>query len=192
MNVLFLDIDGVLSHLVQRYAETDSYINKMDKYKLKVLSNVQKESNFKIVITSTWRLGLEKEEMEDIFIDNGSLLRLHEDWRTKENTPYSEKDFTQENFTEHELKNIQSYDYMCPEDLVRMRGFQIHEWLNRHKEVNKFLIIDDDSDMAPFISSDELINDKRYYENFLHVVNGEFTGGLNPKDYDFIKEYFKD
>lgn len=201
MKVLFLDIDGVLSHVCQRYAEVDGYLNKMDRYLLKNLAKVQQECGFKIVVSSTWRIGRTKEEMEEVFKDNGSVLDLHDDWATTTKEPYTyeeiqerEDDLNKQvnSYFQHYSWINSTYFYeksrdpgflksIFDSDLKGQRGLQIYKWLEEHPEVDCYLVVDDSSDMF-MIPKD----------NFLHVKDGEMTNGLNMFQFNRIKNRFSE
>lgn len=204
MKVLFLDIDGVLSHVCQRYAEDDGYLDKMDRYLLKNLAKVQQECGFKIVVSSTWRIGRTKEEMEEVFKDNGSVLDLHDDWATTTKEPYTYEEIQgsegelkkkTDNYTTRYITKLYSATYLnkfCTieqitelqnktfdSELKDQRGLQIYKWLEEHPEVDCYLVVDDSSDMF-MIPRD----------NFLHVKDGEMTNGLNMYQFNRIKNHF--
>ncbi len=61
-NYIFTDIDGVLN---------PHWRKKWDKTAIKIYNQVCKEFNLKPVITSTWRLNYTKEELQEIFNNQG-------------------------------------------------------------------------------------------------------------------------
>lgn len=71
MNIVFLDIDGVLNS--DLWIKTSSFkkgsapYNQFDPRNIKLLNRLLKETQAKIVLTSTWRLHHTLEEMNAIF-----------------------------------------------------------------------------------------------------------------------------
>jgi hypothetical protein len=106
MNIIFLDIDGVLT------SPRTGYFN-FDIYAVNFLRWICQNSDTKIVITSTWRKNHNKEFFEKIF-----SKVLHDDWQT----PIINK-------------------------LSKTRGDEIQKWLDNHKEIKDYIILDDDNDM---------------------------------------------
>ena len=90
-----------------------------DIYTVHFLRWICKKADVKIVISSTWRMNHNNRKFwETIFSEY-----IHEDFRT----PFA---------NETGLKN----QTVC-------RGHEIEYWLNKHPEVDKYLILDDDTDM---------------------------------------------
>lgn len=135
MNIIFLDIDGVL-HTDASYLKYNQMINIGS---VRLINKIATDYNCKIVLSSTWRLNCDAIEINSYLALMGfSAGLLHTDFKTRDALP------------EH-------------------RGELIQEWLNNHKEVEKYLIIDDDDDM--------LDSQK---ENFIHVDSVE---GFSVRDY---------
>lgn len=117
MNVLFLDIDGVLNSVRSccahgGYPRTfeDDCLTKFDWTAVALIQRICNNSDVKVVVSSTWRKMFPYQEI-------GDALNLPVIGATKE--------------------------------LSGIRGLEIKEWLDRHPEVIKYAIIDDDSDMLP-------------------------------------------
>lgn len=137
MKVLFLDIDGVLNsaasaHLHHDYKKQSSFVkftepNQQDfcsydfcPVAVSNLYYILKEvPDLKVVVSSMWRLGRTIAELQSIFI----YLGLPSD-RIIDKTP------------------------LINDDINGVRGEEIQEWLNKNP-VNKYAILDDDSDMLP-------------------------------------------
>jgi hypothetical protein len=138
MNVIFLDIDGVLNSrqsIKRKFAHATfcggkEYTDTPDKQLIKRINKIVKVTNAKIVITSTWRLS------NSIFLLSRYLHALG-------------------------LKGdiIDATPYMPMSD----RGLEIEMWLisrrdkvgtpkpmsiNLYENIDRFVIIDDDSDMG--------------------------------------------
>lgn len=122
MNVIFLDIDGVIQS--PRYCvaiNETGWLSAFEPAAMHMSRNLIRDAKAKIVISSSWRIGhKESRELKQIFrccgfkeISNA----FHSDWRTKELPRPS-----------------------C-------RGDEIAEWLSRNPEIENYLILDDDADM---------------------------------------------
>lgn len=88
-----------------------------DPFVISFLRHLCKEGHIHIVISSTWRYHYKKDFWQTLFENY-----LHEDHET----PY--------------LLSKKLSQRAC-------RGDEIQEWLNKHPDVTKYLILDDDSDM---------------------------------------------
>jgi HAD domain in Swiss Army Knife RNA repair proteins len=132
MKLLFLDFDGVLNsaqfaHLQHRAWMKDKSNSRpyRDEFCPISCSNllwiIERVPDLKIVISSSWRLGRSLHELKTILEDQGIPQDLVID-----KTPHL----------------VQANESVP-------RGFEIQKWLDDHKEldVEKFCIIDDDSDM---------------------------------------------
>lgn len=134
MKVIFLDIDGVLvtevfitacyeisSNLYNvdyNKIMRDDYGMKFDPLACRVLEHIIKETDAKIVISSTWRMS--------------GIIGIQEMWEYR-------KMFG-------EIIDI-TPNFMYKTGSTLQRGAEIKEWLNHHPEVTNYCIIDDDSDM---------------------------------------------
>jgi hypothetical protein len=108
MKIIFLDIDGVLN--CQKTTERFHGFVSIDPKLVKRLNRILKETDAKIVLSSTWRL----------FEDNKEIL---------------------------EKTGIKYID-VTP-SFHGLRGEEINDWLSKHPEVDRYVILDDDSDMLP-------------------------------------------
>ena len=122
MNIIFLDVDGVLNSrnkLIEIYNKThkphSGYSYPFDERCLENLRLLVRETNSKMVITSTWR----KDE-----VGRSTLLKV---------------------LSEYELDNrVIGYTPVLDET----RGIEIKQFLISLKETANFIILDDDSDMG--------------------------------------------
>ena len=115
MKVAFLDFDGVFTATHRCWLAGNEY----DSYSAKIISKVLTDYDYKIVVSSTWRI-------------------LHDDYELSKFLKimgFSSKLFFMKNFSTPRLPGI--------------RGVEIKDWLDRHPEVEDYIIIDDDSDMLP-------------------------------------------
>jgi hypothetical protein len=121
MNIIFLDIDGVLNseqQVIKLYRENQQARINRDFCPLAVsnlLHIVESISNTKIVISSTWRKLHTLVELQNFFQAAGFPPELVID-----TTPV----------------------------LGTERGHEIQKWLDNHTNVERFAILDDDSDMV--------------------------------------------
>jgi len=121
MNIIFLDIDGVLctarSHMA--YDSPGGQWSHWDTTACAMITNLCLKYDCRIVISSTWRMHEKQlfERLEEHKLD----VYLHEDW----STPVLHK-------------------------LSCERGHEIEDWLKRHRtEYETFIILDDNDDMLP-------------------------------------------
>jgi hypothetical protein len=119
--ILFLDFDGVLNH---HGSPTKGGLYWVDPVHIKQLNRIVKATGCKIVISSTWRLMHELQELRDILVEQGFEYPSSIIDRTKD------------------LRNESNYVY---------RGGEVKEWLDRHgEEWSNYAILDDDSDFLLF------------------------------------------
>jgi hypothetical protein len=121
--VLFLDIDGVLNSR-DCWERLRGSRHKIDREKVALLNEIVAETGCRIVVSSTWRIGVGqgKGGCRDILRSYGLKARFRRDWRTPE---------------------IRDDDHAVP-----MRGTEIADWLSRNGSP-PYAIVDDDSDMLP-------------------------------------------
>ena len=127
MKVLFLDFDGVITTYESGW--------KIDLKKLKLIDNIIKLTNAKIVISSSWKVG--KNNVDDF------KEYLCNDWKVgiKSET----------NIFKEFVRNI----YDITDSKGSWRGDEIQRWLDAHEEeVETYVILDDDSDFH----DDQLFN----------------------------------
>jgi len=122
MNVIFLDIDGVIQS--PRYCVAINETGWLSAFEPAAMHMVQRlvlDAKAKIVISSSWRIGATDRQLKQLFRCCGFKAianAFHADWQTKQMNGFCVK-----------------------------RGDEIAEWLNRHQEIENYLILDDDSDM---------------------------------------------
>lgn len=114
MNIIFLDIDGVLcTGRTIFFCEQSSGViphNYIDVEAAKYLLSIVRQYGFKIVVSSVWRGNDHFRRMMQGF--GFTFLDFHEDWRTSYN-----KDG---------------------------RGAEIEDWLNKNKTGEKYVIFEDE------------------------------------------------
>ena len=119
MKVIFLDIDGTVN-VYSTKEMFQGYIGIDDK-RLDYLKQIIDATGAVIVLSSTWRLGYNKDGHE--FKNHGDYLKRK--------------------FSEHGLKI-----YDVTPDLGHngiYRGQEIKQWLSEHEDVENFIIIDDEN-----------------------------------------------
>ncbi|MFY0516300.1 HAD domain-containing protein [Lysinibacillus sp. UGB7] len=123
MNIIFLDIDGMMNHL-NHFIRSDKHIlQEFCPIAVKNLKRIIRECDAKIVVSSTWRKIANSVD--------GSI----EEWL----------------FSHYDLENdvIGITPYLANE----IRGKEIESYLNSCQHpVGKFVIIDDDNDMGELIN----------------------------------------
>ena len=116
MNIIFLDIDGVLrtnksdqywSEVTRKPIPKSIFDRYFDKQSISILNEIIHYTNVKVVITSTWRTQHTLDELRQIFKIRG----FHGEIVDKTN-------------------------------ILDNRGEEIQEWLDTH-DVNKYVVIDD-------------------------------------------------
>lgn len=118
MKVIFLDIDGVVNFTYSR-SRCQGYTG-IDDDKLERLKQIVDATESKIVLSSTWRLGYNKD---------GHHLKAFGDYLKKK-------------FKKHQLE---VYDVTPDFDKHGwLRGEEILDWLVRHPDVDRYLILDDE------------------------------------------------
>ena len=150
MRVIFLDVDGVLNseryalRLEQRHRELGhaepaspkrettcdcfKLYHQIDRAAIARLNLLVRVTGAKIVVSSTWRKLFDLPELHRIFSEHGLVAEL------VGATPEGHK----------EPALLEAYGH--PERVFR--GYEIDYWLRQHPEVEKFVILDDGSDMA--------------------------------------------
>ena len=126
MKIIFLDFDGVVSTYEKRWH--------LDPAKLTLVNTIVWQTDARIVVTSSWKVGKRKVDdfKEELF---GSFLV---------------DDKNNEAFKRF-VKNI----YDITDSKGPDRGSEIQRWLDAHEEeVENYVILDDDSDML----EDQLFN----------------------------------
>lgn len=120
MKILFLDFDGVLNH-VDWLSTADHAWGSMqlDPSRVALVQAIVDRTDAKIVISSTWRLYHKLDELRTFLAERGFRGEVID------RTP--------------DLYH-QKHD--------RVRGDEIQDWLDRHPEVESYVILDDDSDMS--------------------------------------------
>ena len=167
MKVIFLDIDGVLNSerlMNRRISEgfksdcDEELYHNIDEIEVERLANFCEEYNVKIVLSSSWRCWNLEETIEDL-----SHLRY-----------------------KHIHPIIKYIVGVTPRLYVEKpnggwnhldRGHEIQKYIDKHKDIEEYIIIDDDSDML-----------EGQTNNFLQT---DFRVGLQETDYPKIKQILK-
>jgi hypothetical protein len=133
VKVIFLDFDGVLNckayfeACLDRGSEPttsdeDSEASALDPEALSRLNRIVEATDAKVVVSSSWRHGRSVEQLETLLRSRGFRGAVHDktmDWSTTESGIFAGE----------------------------QRGDEIREWLDRHPQVDAYVVLDDDNDM---------------------------------------------
>lgn len=128
MKVIFLDVDGVLNSEVSREQERNNFDNWMEhevsEMHVNNLKKIVDATGAQIVLSSSWRFDHPKATGRDFIAD--PLMKV----------------------LDRKLKAV-GLDIIdvTPDLRGKIRGAEIQDWLDRHSEVERFVILDDDTDM---------------------------------------------
>ena len=155
MKVIFLDIDGVLNtsntfkEIYFEYKKTGERRIAIDEFRLKILKEIIDLKQAKIVLSSTWRSCLKKENDSIIAIDSRGedLINI---------------------FSKY---GLEIYD-ITPFDENRHRGNEISLWLNQNDDIDTFVILDDDIHDLQKFKDKGLIYIKNDCQDFSVYSNG--------------------
>jgi len=135
-NVIFLDFDGVVCNPATCHAVGNNGLySYLDPIACQLLKRLCIETNSKLVISSSWRIGRNYDFFYHILSavcpNLGEFVWCHQQDFCTPTTVFSND-----------------------EDFVCNRGREIEDWLKRHPtDYNRFVILDDDSDMEPLMDS---------------------------------------
>lgn len=151
--VIFLDVDGVLNDGATEDRTPDGFVGLNDAM-ISNLKRIVKETNAKIVLVSTW-----KSEWDE-FPQNRSVDGQYLDTR----------------LTEH---NIIISDKTV--DRVSNRGYGIQNWLAKHPEVERWIVLDDDVfvDYAECGVMPNLVRTRYYYGGLTSDLADQAIAKLN-------------
>lgn len=120
MKVLFLDCDGVINCEGTFQKEHDSWFP-TDAYMAFLVGRIEMNTSCKVVLSSSWRH--HKDSVEYI---NKRIVPILD------------------------ITGDEPHDDSLPDGSGNMqRGREIKAWLDKHPEVTRYAILDDDSDMLP-------------------------------------------
>lgn len=146
MKVIFLDFDGVITTGASKW--------RLDTDKMLLVKRICDETSAKIVISSSWR----RFTLEDTF----NMLSEYE--QSGKEVPFILKDY---------VVGITNRMYAFKEGNVHIhyglpRGCEISRYLTEHKDISKYVILDDDADM--------LLEQAPYF------INTNWGLGINEQD----------
>ena len=131
MKVIFLDVDGVLNSEKSRnemYDNNKSWMwNEVANYHLEKLKKIVKETGAIIVLSSSWRLYHPKLTGFPEITDE--LLKVLVD-----------------KMEDLELK----IEDVTPDFRNKARGLEIEDWVKKHPNIERYIILDDDTDFLPY------------------------------------------
>ena len=165
MKVIFLDIDGVLNgsqNYIKMWKDQKDWLKFSKQHQKEAeeigitmafhmpiqfaigwLNDLVEETGAKVVISSTWR-GRGVEYMQKVLDFEGVVCEVIGETINNHKQIYEDR--------------VPLYSWHYDRDV--MRGEQIKHWLEQHPEVEKYVILDDDSDML-----------YEQEDNFVHVSN---------------------
>jgi len=135
MKVIFLDVDGVLNstedmmeYLKRTGKKSAGLYDEVEPRALKLFKEIVDKTGAEIVVSSSWRYGWTHKHLE---LGGELIIKLKE---------------------ELEKVGLKILDTTPILHGVH-RGDEIRDWLERHPEVESFIILDDDSDMCEFTNT---------------------------------------
>jgi len=143
MKVIFLDIDGVLNVIPKDF---DKHGGIFHSSFVKNLERIINETDAKIVISSSWRFS--------------GLSGMIDMWKDRK-LPGEVIDVTPNCV---QLVNETDFEFY---DQVE-RGHEIQDWLDKHPEIERYVIIDDDNDML-----------ESQQEFFVRTVNNDHPDSID-------------
>lgn len=142
MKIIFLDVDGVLNsekHYRKRgepdyrWEDEPPYpLSEFDSEAVALLNRIIKETDAKIVVSSTWRIGRSVDELKELFKNVGVEGEIID--KTKI------------------LRERRGYERV-------VRGTEIRRWIEEFEDESfeNYIIIDDDGDMLPSQKKDHFV-----------------------------------
>lgn len=137
MRVIFLDIDGVLTTCSYHNPDT----NHINPEKVQVLRQIVERTGAKIVLTSTWKMGYDKDSgkkedyfkvLEDILVQYGlEIFDITDDIPEKIKNPLPQT------FSLEDLDNVEGVHGTG-------RAAEVEKWIHDHS-VEDFVILDDEN-----------------------------------------------
>jgi len=119
LNVIFLDIDGVLNHHLyyennHKKSDLSKEENHLDPSKIELINKLCKQANCKVVISSTWRIGEEVKTLQNMLNSRGATFEV-----------------------------IDKTGRCCSD----VRGVEVYNWWSKNEDdYNNYVIFDDDND----------------------------------------------
>lgn len=145
MNIIFLDVDGVLNdfYTLEKNRQRNIFEESgpdLDENKFKLLKELVDKTNSKIVLSSSWR----------VFFDEDSLKPLN----------YSAQEFMRLFYK----YGLHLYS-VTGRSKTHKREDEINDWLNNHDNIEAFAILDDDDDDLTSFIGTNLVKTKYYDDN---------------------------
>jgi hypothetical protein len=175
--IMFLDIDGVLCTMRSHFAFGDKKLL-MESWDITVCQMIRtlcEDFNFKIVISSTWRMhNKSSSELRTHLATYGLIDYLFEGKGERKKWFYGSEDKS----WEWRTKNLKYNGEEENGHRIR-RGLEIDEWLKRHPFISDYIIIDDDSDMM-----------EKQMSHFIKVKDS--SEGFSSKNFEDIFNRYSD
>jgi len=146
--IIFLDVDGVLNRTIDFVPGRGTVV--MNKGLCDNLHRLVERTGAKVVVSSTWRIDYSKHADDGEFNPHTNDHHMefcrqdihwsfHDDWRTEDMTSARSGLM-----------------------IAVPRGEEIAEWLTRHPEVDKYVILDDNEWMLPYQKPNFVKTDERF------------------------------
>lgn len=158
MKIIFLDIDGVLNNSgsLGRLQDGLATLWVMDEQNVEHLNVLVEQSGAHIVVSSSWRHGLQLQEIRDVLTQFGFK--------------FSDRviDATPRRINDERIVKLATRGIGLKLSMSIPRAWEIMEWLDHNKSrVESFVILDDDSPINPG-ASHAILRDlmKRFVRTF--------------------------
>lgn len=150
--IIFLDIDGVLCTNRSCVKQRSYLMQRLDPVATEMLDYLLEESGAELVLSSSWRSFHDKGSMTAI-LENAGLLRVnwHQCWKTPDRVG------------------------------LTSRGHEIKQWMSENGEPEKYLILDDNTDMLTEQKPFFVKTDTRDGFLFQHLIDALKIFGLEYK-----------
>ena len=130
MNIIFLDIDGVLNSNfwnTQHQLEISDGIL-IDKTKISLLSRIVKETDADIILHSGWKFWFHEDPLEPIRLESQRLVQMLSDFQLKISgiTP---------DFSTEQIRQTKKFSLIKAKEIL--------SWLEKHPNVKNWVVIDD-------------------------------------------------
>lgn len=170
MNIIFLDVDGVITTLRSIHEAKTFYLSKgilvsdLDPKKIAILKKMVTKSDIKIVLTGAYRESLVKND-NGIWVAKSEMAKLF--------------------LRLFERHNLELYDKVKS---GMNRVDNITMYLNEHPDIERFLIIDDENQGLDTFG-EAFLKVNSFYSGNKKLYDDEV--GLQEEHIDYVKNYFK-
>lgn len=153
MKCVFLDIDGVCNN--STVIMTAGHSDVVSREMVERVNRICESTGAVVVISSSWRLMMPLCDLRKFLRDNGARFNVV-------------------GITPH-IGTVRTWRNDAVSYRSARRGDEIQQWLDENEEAESFVILDDDSDMEPFMD---------------RLVKTTFTTGLQDEHVEKALEMF--